>query len=88
MATFAVIRTTSGFMEMEGESTVYGELIEAENFAQAVEFLKENNSTDVLGTPLSKNITHDDPENEVFKFKNDRARYRGDEFSLELWEDE
>ena len=81
MKKFAVVRTEH--MMLEQFSTVYGEIIEAQCFADAVKILKDGDSTDVLGTSLSDNIVEEDIENEIFSFKNDRARYKGDTFDLQ-----
>jgi hypothetical protein len=81
MKKFAVVRTE--YMLFEKYRSVYGQIIEALNFAEAVGILKGGNSTDVLGTSLSENIVNEDIENEIFSFKNDRARYKGDSFDLE-----
>jgi hypothetical protein len=81
MKRFAVVRTE--YMFFDKHRSVYGQIIEALNFAEAVGILKVGNSTDVLGTSLSENIVSEDIENEIFSFKNDRARYKGDSFDLE-----
>jgi hypothetical protein len=70
-------------MFFDKQRSVYGQIIEALTFADAVGILKDGNSTDVLGTSLSENIVNEDIENEIFSFKNDRARYKGDSFDLE-----
>jgi hypothetical protein len=81
MKKFAVVRTE--YMLFEQYRSVYGQIIEALNFAEAVGILKDGDSTDVLGTSLSDNIVNEYIENEIFSFKNDRARYKGDIFELE-----
>ena len=81
MKKFAVVRTEHYF-GIES-SSIYGEIIEARCFADAVKILKNGDSTDVLGTSLSGNIVQEDVENEIFSFKNNRARYRGDTFELQ-----
>ena len=81
MKKFAVVRTEN--MLFDQYRSVYGQIIEALNFAEAVGILKDGDSIDILGTSLSKNIVEEDIENEVFSFKNDRSRYKGDSFDLE-----
>lgn len=82
MKKFAVVRTEYCF-GFEVSSSIYGEIIEAQCFGDAVKILKDGDITDVLGTSLSDNIIEEDIENEVFSFKNDRDRYSGDTFELQ-----
>lgn len=58
MKKFAVVRTEH--MMFEQYSSVYGDIIEALSFSDAVAILKEGDSTDILGTSLSDNIVEED----------------------------
>lgn len=80
MKDFVVVRTQ--FFMWAEEKSIYGRVIQAENFEKAVNILKKEDSIDIFGNSLCENITAEDIENEVFSFKNDRSRYKGDSFDL------
>ena len=85
MKKFAIIRTQC--LLGDSESEIYGEIIEANNFGEALFIVKKENSTDIFENTLNDNIICENIENEIFTFKNDRSRYQGDIFELkELYE--
>jgi len=78
---FQVFREVTFLWESDIYS--YGDSFEATSFEDAVNKLKENNSSDIFGTSLIDHISKEDVSNQIFQWTNPRGRYSGDIFFLE-----